>query len=507
MKKWLAMALALALLVGGTGALAEYEEHISITATYVDRGSTEQDDMYHYFCDPFNMDIEMIPIAWSALNDTNNVMIMGGTMYDWMMITMDNYNTYLEYVDQGLLKPLPEGFEEKYPNIARAFAASGISDYLYVDGQAYGTPMPIYFNFSPREYALNMMVVFYRADWAQELGFEWDTSATLSEFEAYLKACVENDMAGNGQTLGLCAPDPTAIYMANFCQGWSDFTQNGEEYVWGPTLEGVTDGIRRVKEAYNNGLIDPDFYALDSFGAQNKFAAGLSAACYNTGTTANYQIVLDAALSSGIENPEQVIKPIMITDDAGVWHGDEVKNFWCVNVFRPDMDDATFERILALLDFLYTKEAQEVINMGMPGVDWELDEEGYYVSLLSEEYSNVRQKYPSGWFWRDTAVCLDEFDLVNPTYSKEVLDSINAMYDFRYAQAEEYGYRALDNHVTYLDSEAMSNYSVEIWGEAVRIICDANIDMESVESEWDSFIEENRPIWEPVLEDLNAPQE
>lgn len=33
MKKWLAMALALALLVGGTGALAEYEEHISITAT------------------------------------------------------------------------------------------------------------------------------------------------------------------------------------------------------------------------------------------------------------------------------------------------------------------------------------------------------------------------------------------------------------------------------------------------------------------------------------------
>ena len=31
--------------------------------------------------------------------------------------------------------------------------------------------------------------------------------------------------------------------------------------------------------------------------------------------------------------------------------------------------------------------------------------------------------------------------------------------------------------------------------------------MESVESEWDSFIEENRPIWEPVLEDLNAPQE
>lgn len=119
----------------------------------------------------------------------------------------------------------------------------------------------------------------------------------------------------------------------------------------------------------------------------------------------------------------------------------------------------------------------------------------------------MRQKYPSGWFWRDTAVCLDEFDLVNPTYSKEVLDSINAMYDFRYAQAEEYGYRALDNHVTYLDSEAMSNYSVDIGGEAVRIICDANIDMESVESEWDSFIEENRPIWEPVLEDLNAPQE
>ena len=502
MKKTLALLLALLLTVSALPALADTGDHVTISATYVDRGSTEIDEMYHFFCDKFNMDIDMVGIPWSALKNTNSVMIMGGTMYDWMMIELD-YGTYLSYVDQGLIKALPENFREAYPNIARALDASGVGDYLSVDGATYGVPMPILFNFAPKSYYLNMQAAFYRVDWARELGFEWGASVTLSEFERYLKACIEKDMAGNGQTLGLSSAGTVGAYLNQFNDAYNGFVKQGDEYIWGPAADGVVEGIKALKKAYAAGLIDPDFYALDTFSAQNKLPAGLSAAIYQTGTTTNYQIILDAAAAAGMENPVEKIKPIMLTDDQGVWHGGEAKNFWCINVFRPDMEEKAFERTLSLLDYLYTQEAEVVINMGIPGVDWTQDENGDYVSLLPAEYAHVRQKYPSGWFWRDTAICLDEFDLVNPSYSKQVLENINAVYDFRYASAEENGYLKRDNKVAYLDSEAMRNYSVDINGEVMRLVCDENISLEQIEAEWQKFIQANAGLWQPVVNDLN----
>lgn len=502
MKKMLALLLAALMILSALPALAEYEDHVSFSATYVDRGSTKVDDMYKFFCDQFNIDIDMIGIPWSAMKDTNSVMIMGGTMYDWMMIEWD-YNTFLSYVEQGLIKEFPENFRETYPNIARAMDASGVGDYMYVDGVAYGVPMPILFNFAPQSFYLNMMAAYYRADWAKELGFEWGASVTISEFEKYLKACVEKDMAGNGQTLGLSSAGTVGAYLNLYNDAYSAFVKVGDEYVWGPATDGVTDGIKALKTAYDAGLIDPDFYALDTFSAQNKLPAGLSAAAYQTGTATNYQIILDAAAAAGVENPVEKIKPIMLTDDQGVWHGGEVKNFWCINVFRPDLDDKTFNRILSLLDYLYTEEAEEVINMGIQGVDWDKDENGNYTSMLSPEFANIRQKYPSGWFWRDTAICLDEFDLVNPTYSQQVLENINAVYDFRYASAEKNGYFARDNKVAFLSTEAMRNYSVDITTEITRLVCDENITLDQIDAEWQKFIAANAGIWQPVLDDLN----
>ena len=123
--------------------------------------------------------------------------------------------------------------------------------------------------------------------------------------------------------------------------------------------------------------------------------------------------------------------------------------------------------------------------------------------MLPAEYANIRQKYPSGWFWRDTAICLDEFDLVNPTYSKTLLTNVNAVYDYRYASAEKYGYSKWDTKVQFRSTDAKRNYSVDISSEITRIVCDKTISVDQVEAEWNKFIDANRPIWEPVVEDLN----
>ena len=92
---------------------------------------------------------------------------------------------------------------------------------------------------------------------------------------------------------------------------------------------------------------------------------------------------------------------------------------------------------------------------------------------------------------------------MNPSYSKQVLENINAVYDFRYASAEENCYLKRDNKVAYLDSEAMRNYSVDINGEVMRLVCDENISLEQIEAEWQKFIQANAGLWQPVVNDLN----
>lgn len=502
MKKLTALLLACLLVACALPALAEFDEHITFSASYIDRGTAVEDDMYHFFMDRFNADVEMMGIPWSAFMDTNSVMIIGGTMYDCQMISAD-YGTYISYVEQGLIKPLPDDYETRYPNIAAAIDASGFGDYINIDGKVYTVPQPIYFHFAPADYFLKHQCFYYRADWASELGFEWDANCTLSEFESYLKECIDNDMAGNGQTIGLCSAAAVNAYMDLYNDLYASFKNVDGEYVWGPQLDGVLDGIKAMKTAYNDGLIDPDFYAYETFAAQNMLPAGLCAATYQTGITSNYQLILDAARTAGMEAPETKIKPIVVTDENGVWHGGEQKNCVWLRVFNPNLDDKKFDRILSVLDYMNSAEAEEVFNMGIKGVDWDVDANGGYVSLLPDEYQSIRDKYASGWFWRDIATCLDEFDLVNPTYSKTVLDNVNAVYAFRYASAEQNGYTPFDYNIEFLSGEAKQNYSVDIASEITRLVCDKTIAIEDVDAQWEAFIEMNKGLWQPVVEDLN----
>ena len=83
-------------------------------------------------------------------------------------------------------------------------------------------------------------------------------------------------------------------------------------------------------------------------------------------------------------------------------------------------------------------------------------------------------------------------------------ERVNALYATRAALAEEYGYTPLDAKVTYLTGEAMDNYSVNVMEEVVRIVVDANITADQVETEWTNFIEAYRNMWQPVIDALNA---
>lgn len=122
MKKTISMILALAMMLCLLTSFAcaddEYAEHMDFSATFQEFGTVKGTDaVYDYFCDKFNIDVEMIPVSGDSFDEKNTIMINGGTMTDWMMTFLD-YGAYCTYAEQGMLKPLPEDWETRWPNIA-----------------------------------------------------------------------------------------------------------------------------------------------------------------------------------------------------------------------------------------------------------------------------------------------------------------------------------------------------------------------------------------------------
>ena len=509
MKRIFALMLACIMVLAAAQAVAEApKDRISFSAAYYQSAQAEKDAVYDYFADKFNVDIEMIGVSPDSLKETNNIMIPAGTMYDWMLWDLD-YATYLSYVDQGLLKPLPTGWEEKYPNLYGAMKASGILEKLYVDGQAYAIPKTIYYNFAKGDTALWHKMLYYRADWLEALGFEpWGDTVTISQVVEFLKAAVEKDMAGNGNTIGLCGSTIhlTSFLMEMYNGNYDTFLKVDDQYVWGPTLPATVDGIGYIKSLYAQKLLDPDFYLATRDAAQNLFCSGMAATVFTNGTVSNYASIVKNSQAAGIADAAKNVKSVVVTDDQGVWRGAETANYWLASIFSPSLDDVKFERILSMIDYLFTEEAELIINMGLEGVDWEKKADGGYNILMESTYANVREKYPSCWFWRFAALCPDEFSLVNPGENQAVQQAVNAAYSARAASAAKNGYVKLDYNVTFLGTQAKADYSVNILDEVVRIIVDEKIAAGDIAAQWNTFIENYRPIWQPVADDLNAIQ-
>ena len=503
MKRIVALLTALALLGVCLAAYADEPGRVRVTASYLDFGPVDPSDAVNrLITDRFQLDIQMVALPYSGHVNEINLMANGGTLLDWMTSEF-NYDYYLSWARGGLVKPMPLGWEEAYPNIYAAAVASGILDKLYVDGRVYCLPEVVYFNYVSSHVALNHTGVFYRADWLRALGMEpFGDTVTISQLTEFCRRAVEADLAGDGRTLGLTSAGGTIVsqIMQLFDSRYAEFARRDGQYVWIPSTAPVPEGIRYLKELYQAGVINPDFYLeTNSTEARFDFTSGRAAAYLGTQNPSN---VLDFVLSSAAEaGIDEGVDMAVLTDDSGKWCGTQSDNFWQVNLFRPNLDDNTFSRLLALMDWMYTQEFEEIENMGLEGVDWTRDGEGRYVIL--SQYDSIRSLYPSITFWYCRAIAEDEFGLVSPSSDPAVLSRINAMYEARARSAERFGYEPLDMDYAYYDSDTKSRYAVDVNQEILRIVVDERIAPEDVAEAWSEVVEAARGQWEPLTEELN----
>ena len=509
MKKVLATLLAAVLLLSCCSALAEYDTHISFTLNGTHTNSNmdyNHDAMYDYIAGMFNFDYEIYPVSKDAQSEKIRFWINGSTMPDTVTWRDFKYQEYVTYAEQGQIAALPDGWETKYPDLYDMMHSS-MSDEafrkFYIDGACYGIAHARNYRFNKVGTLVDHLSVYYRKDWAKELGFDFGDVIKISDLKAYLRACIDNDMAKNGNTIGL-TDEPG--YLARFWMLFADhpydkFHKTDDGYAWGFTDPTVLEALKVANEWYAEGLIDKDFYLYKSENSISNFTSGIAAAFYHNCAVSSYLgYATTFENSTGLKCDDCIAIATIATDD-GVTRAEETDNWWSVTMFNPDIDPEKLDRLLSLMNWACTEEGEITIMLGLRGEIWDYDE-NHNVKMLTEpdekgNYANTQDIYPSYSVFRTQGVNADDFGFINPSNDRKFVDPILRAYAVRDTGHINY----MDVNYTFFSSDSKANFSVNLSDEIAKLIMGK---AEDLEANWKACIEENKPLWQPLVDDLNA---
>ena len=498
MKRLLALFLCLVCALAAAPALAEeplsftMTSCASLTGEYADY---KEDSLYKYVADKFNIDVDIWASGWDVCWEKDNMWITNGTMPDVMFWSTYNLADYLYYANQGFFKPLPENWEERWPNLAQMNKSTGASDLLNVDGADYAFAHAVFGNYlevSPFVYNISM---YYRADWAEQAGLTelgQNGGMTIDELKDYLLNIKEAGLTENAYIGTKTQSDLVQLFMQaqGVPYGGETFIETEDGFEWLFTMDGVTEAIQNMQDWYNAGLIAPDIYNTD-VSYESKFKAGLMAGFYEGAAPMLADGIKDAYVEGNPEGNRDDVNVATVTANDGTAYSVESLNMWGVTVFNPTIDDAKMERILDLCDWVASKDGLITTINGTPGEQWEYDENGNVVFLENAP----ERKFPS--LFKMLGYCDDDFSYSG--YMKGVeQDAIDVSKSVLAVKQQGVIFPFSDNYALY-QSETKDNYSTGAVQKIIEIVCD-NLD---VESSWNQYVEETRTTWEPLLNELN----
>ena len=484
---------------GESAGGSDYAETISFSMTsYNTIAGTDytSDDFYKYVADRFNVDMDIWANEPNAADEKFRLWISGDGLPDAAIWEGINYVEYYDYINQGLLQPLPEGWETRWPDINRMIEATGEKELLTVDGRIYAIPHGVYGNYLEMDPVISHISLVYRQDWAKEVGMEnlgADYTISESELKEYLQkvkaAGLTNDGAYVSTAIG------TMVWMFRNLYGImnNSFYEGEDGFIWTPLgqREQWIKLITTMREWYKEGLIDPDFAVVnDAYDARASMMSGTLAAFYDTGVAGGLASYRDGYVKSSADHEyEDIGVAHVIADDGTSWIS-AVSNSWTAHVFSPKTDAKTLERILDVMNWFAGKEGSAAAQLGIPEVDWEYDAEGNPRYIQTTEYPSRAPLALLGW-------CGDDFGYTGAVESIKQCDIDDTRAVF---EAKDKG-NIVPVQINYANysSNAKDIYSVDVGSKVAELA----VNNDDIEAAWDAFIEENRGMWEPLLNELN----
>lgn len=383
-------------------AASDFAEHMDISIAHWDIESQlaerESDPLYQYICEKFNISIEPVNTTWDDYVQKIQMWGAAGSMPDIVSIDAVGTSTYYNWIEQGVVRPLLNIDEAKYPNLAEYFKTEDIAAMADQDGQFYAVPRRM---FPTVDWSALDRVVAYRWDLAQEAGITKEPE-TWDEFEEMLAAIVDADPEGQN-VIGLTASNVKMIGglfwlysnpVATSDGSGSDFKWIKEDGQYVPAVfsSNALASLENMRDMYKKGIIDPDLALTNVNSASDKFVAGNCAAILMGGGFTNYgnnlyeQRWKDLYPDKEFTECVKVLKPLKNAN--GDYAHAIFKTYWSETYFSSNVDDAKMERIMALYDFLLSKEGRDLVTYGFEGEDYTRNGDEY--TIITE---NIGDKY------------------------------------------------------------------------------------------------------------------
>lgn len=503
-----------------TGEEGTYDTHVDLS--WYKEGITGHEINYdgdafgQFWQDKFNVTIDLTAATKddSDWNERLRIWINSGDMPDvahWGF----NYGELADYAAQDAVYRFPDDWKERWPNVA--------ASQEYVPGAAvaeeklggtYVLFRTIFANHRPSERLSYHALLYMRKDWMEACGVEIKDTYSPSELEEIATKFKEMDPGNVGsqlvpisiRTYDVPKIYPGTVFPESINLGDGYYKDENGQFQWAPADERTLEGLEKYQNLYTSGLLDPEFYTLTRYEGTEKFYIGGTAGIVlDDGMGYMIQSRMEDGLQKNLGlDPDEALHIAQLVGEDGKYYYREDMNFYGSIIFSPDITDEQFERAMDILDFCCTEEGQEIINMGFEGEDWELDENGEYVSLLPNEITGnassiLGSKYPSADVFFGGIILGDDFQFVTPNYTKETRDIVSHFYELRDELSDETTLLPREYDYEFYSSRAKTQANMDLSEEYAQLILKDG----DLETNWKNWVDEKMQLVQPLLDELN----
>lgn len=284
-------------------------------------------------------------------------------------------------VDAGALIPLEDLIEEHAPNIAKYYAGH-MESITAPDGHIYFLPQQaIPFGAGERRYPALGFYINKRV--LKDAG--WPIPKTFDQMFELVENYMAKNPTYNGQsTIGwLTSFDSTYSYstrnIPQHLMGYpneGDFIvpKEGNEFVVRPYNGGTVEKYfyKKLNEMYDKGVVDPEMFVLNYDQYIERLASGRV-----LGTFAQHWVLQQAQDLLNQDDPDSILVPFPIVFDEGI--GEFMRDTPYIQYTQGmGITTACDDPVAVIKYFDYLVGHQMMINWGLEGEHYEVDEDGMY---------------------------------------------------------------------------------------------------------------------------------
>ncbi len=406
MKKLLATMLALIMVMGIAGAVAEVtfplsDEVITLTAFATagpyTKGDFNELAMWKVMEELTNIRFEFDAAPSGQSAEKLGLLFASNNLPDVIFKTGISNNDVVKYAADGQLQPIGDLLPEYAPNFSKLLEESPeiYKAIVQADGQIYGFPYIV--TAAPSTISPKL---FYNKEFAEQKGFE--PAETLDDLVEQMRAFKDSDWNGNGiaDELPLAVDGGINKAINAFAGTFGIRTRGSSSADWDvdeegnlrfvPTCDGYKELLMFLHDIYDEGLLDQQCFTADipyfqAAAAENRVYFGF---VHNTTYMTTYS-------DSFIGLPGPLTRN---EGDEKHWSGQSL-TVTNGNTFITSKCPCP-EKVVSYFDYFYSNEGLNLFFLGIEGETYELDENGIgrYTEFVTNNPDGLSMEEALGTF-------------------------------------------------------------------------------------------------------------